>query len=275
MRPTPIPAADTNPIDNAHSFDDSAAYERFIGHWGRAAGTIFLDWVKPPVDARWLDVGCGTGLFTELIVDTQRPASVVAIDQAPSQIEHARRKPIARRAEFRVGDAQALPFADGAFDVVAAALVINFIPDRLRALSEMRRAARPGGIVAGFVWDFTAELSPSGPFRLGLRDAVADVPALPGTEDSQIGALRSLFEGAGLEDVGVRVIDVTVSFPDFDAFWLAQTPSYSPTTKLIAAMPDNDRLRLVRCVRAHLPMRPDGRIEYAARANAIKARAPR
>src|SRR5262245_61785594 len=111
----PRTAGANGPADNAHSFDDSAAYERFIGHWGRDAGMIFLDWLKPPVGARWLDAGCGTGLFTELILDTQCPASVVAIDRAAAQIEHARRKPIARRAEFRVGDAQALAFADGTF----------------------------------------------------------------------------------------------------------------------------------------------------------------
>lgn len=273
--PTRSADAKAGAVDSALSFDDSAAYERFIGHWGRAAGTIFLDWLKPPVGARWLDIGCGTGLFTELILDRQAPKSVVAIDPATSQIEHARRKPIARRADFRVGDAQALEFADGTFDVVAAALVINFIPDRTRALSEMRRVTRPGGLVAGFVWDFSAELSPSGPFRLGLHQVIADLPALPGTEDSPTDALRLLFEEAGLEQIATCSIDVTVSFSDFDAFWLAQTPSYSPTTKMIAAMPENRRRKLIESVRAQLPIRPDGRVEYPARANAIKAHVPR
>ena len=258
----------------AHSFDDSAAYERFVGHWGRAAGAIFLDWLAPPKNARWLDVGCGTGLFTELILNTQCPAAVVAIDQAKAQIDYARHKPIGQRADFRVGDAHALPFPDVTFDVVASALVINFIPDRPRALSEMRRVTRPGAIVAGYVWDFTPELSPSGPFRLGMRQIVADVPTLPGTEDSRLGALRLLFEHAGLEEIATRSIDVTVSFPDFEEFWLAQTPSYSPTTKMIAAMTESDRMRLIASVQARLPVRPDGRIEYSARANAIRARVP-
>jgi ubiquinone/menaquinone biosynthesis C-methylase UbiE len=258
----------------AHSFDDSAAYERFIGHWGRAAGAIFLDWLAPPEEACWLDVGCGTGLFTELILDTRLPATVVAIDQAKAQIDYALRKPTARRADFRVADAHALPFPDASFDVVASALVINFIPDRPRALSEMRRVTRPGGIVAGYVWDFAAELSPSGPFRLGMRQAIADMPALPGTGDSRLGALGSLFERAGLEQVATRSIDVTVSFPDFEAFWVAQMPSYSPTTKMIAAMTESDRTRLIASVRARLPVRTDGRIEYSARANAVKGRVP-
>jgi ubiquinone/menaquinone biosynthesis C-methylase UbiE len=258
----------------AHSFDDSAAYERFVGHWGRAAGAIFLEWVAPPRDACWLDVGCGTGLFTELILDTRFPAAVFAIDQAKAQIDYARRKPTTQRADFRVGDAHVLPFPDATFDVVASALVINFISDRPRALSEMRRVARPGGIVAAYVWDFTPELSPSGPFRLGMRQIVADMPTLPGTEDSCLGALRSLFGHAGLEEIATRTIDVTVSFPDFEEFWLAQTPSYSPTTKMIAAMTETDRMRLIASVQGRLPVRPDGRIEYSARANAIRARVP-
>lgn len=261
--------------DTPLSFDDSAAYERFVGSWGRAAGAIFLDWLAPPSGARWLDVGCGTGLFTELILDTRSPAAVFAIDAAAAQIEHARRKPVARRAEFQVGDAQALPFPDSSFDVVVSALVINFIADRPGALSEMRRVARTRGVLAGYVWDFGKELSPSGPFRLGMREVVADLPALPGTEDSSLDALRGLFARAGLEEITTRTIEVTVSFPDFDEFWLAQTPSYSPTTKIIAAMTTDERTKLTEAVRAHLPIRGDGRIEYPARANAIKAPVPR
>ena len=146
------------------------------------APSSLIGW-RHPAGAHWLDVGCGTGLFTELILDTRSPATVFAIDQAAAQIEHARRKPVAQRANFQVGDAQALPFPDSTFDVVVSALVINFIPDRPRALSEMRRVARTQGVVAGYVWDFGEELSPSGPFRLGMREIVADLPALPGTED--------------------------------------------------------------------------------------------
>jgi len=257
--------------DSVHSFDDSAAYERFIGSWGRAAGAAFLDWLAPPSGTHWLDIGCGTGLFTELILDTSSPVQVFAIDAAAAQIDYARLKPAARRATFQVGDAQALAFPDSSFDVVVSALVINFIPDRSAALAEMRRVARNGGVVAGFVWDFGKELSPSGPFRLGMHEVVADLAALPGTEDSSVDALRSLFARAGLDEIATRTIEVTVSFPDFNAFWLAQTPSYSPMTKIIAAMTSSERARLTEAVRAQVPIGRDGSIEYPARANAIKA----
>jgi ubiquinone/menaquinone biosynthesis C-methylase UbiE len=258
----------------ALGFDDSAAYERFVGHWGRAAGSAFLDWMAPPPGARWLDVGCGTGLFTRLVLDTCAPAAMTAIDPAEVQISHARRHPVAQRVDFRVADAQALPFPNATFDVVASALVLNFIPNRNRGLSEMRRIARTGGLVAGYIWDFAAELSPSGPFRRGMRQFGSDVPELPGADDSSLGALQSLFERAGLEEIATKSIDVTVTFPDFDDFWQAQTPSYAPTTKMIAAMTKSDRARLIETMRAGLPVFPDGRIEYAARANAIKARVP-
>jgi ubiquinone/menaquinone biosynthesis C-methylase UbiE len=258
----------------AHSFEDSAGYERFIGRWGRAAGAIFLDWAAPPPDAAWLDVGCGTGLFTELVVETRVPKKIVAVDPAHAQIAYAGRKPVARRASFGIADAQALPFRDATFDVVMSALVINFIPDRPRALGEMRRVARPGALVAGYVWDFVAELSPSGPFRLALRRMVADLPSMPGTQDSALEGLDALFKRAGFDAVVTRSIDVTIEFPDFEAFWLAQTPSYSPTSKMIAAMSEADRVRLIEAVRAALPIDPDGKITYLARANAVKARTP-
>src|SRR5687768_8261079 len=114
----------------AVSFDDSDAYERFMGSWTRAVGPLFLQWLQPARQVRWLDVGCGTGIFTQLVVDRCAPDAVVALDCAQAQIDQARRQHLSERIDFRLADAQALPFANGSFDVVVSALVINFIPDR-------------------------------------------------------------------------------------------------------------------------------------------------
>ena len=255
-------------------FTDGAAYERRMGRWTRAAGAIFLDWVAPPAGARWLDIGCGTGAFTELVLDTCSPAAMVAVDPSEAQIELARKKLVAQRADFRVADAQSLPFPDGVFDVVASALVINFIPDRPRAMAEMRRVGCPGGLVAGFVWDHAAERSVSYPIRIGLSRIGVKLPPIPGTEDSPLEALSALFATGGLKDIAGRTIEVTMSYPDFDDFWRMQTPAYNPAGKAVASLSESDREKLMDVVRALTPPAPDGSISYTARANAIKARVP-
>jgi ubiquinone/menaquinone biosynthesis C-methylase UbiE len=255
-------------------FNDGEAYERFMGRWSRVVGAVFLDWLAAPPNARWLDVGCGTGAFTRLVVETRSPIAVTAIDPLPSQIDHARRQPIAQRAEFQVADAQQLPFPDGAFDVVASALVINFIPDRPRALAEMHRVGRRGGIVAGYVWDFAGERGTASPLRHALRQIGVEPPVMPGFEDSRLASLESLFKGAGLDEIATRTIDIAVAFANFDEFWRAQMPAYNPTTKAIMALPESDHARFIERLHAMLPAGPDGSIAYSARAHAVKARVP-
>ena len=265
----------TNVSEAAFSFDDGAAYERAMGRWSRAVAPLFLQWLSPPANARWLDVGCGTGVLTHTLLELCSPAAVVGVDVAVAQIAEAARGLASGRADFRIGDARSLPIADAAFDVVTAALVLNFIPERSQALAEMRRVTRARGILAAYVWDFADELSPSGPLRRAMRRFGVQVPAIPGSNESRIDALRALFQQAGLERVATRTIDVCLAYRDFQDFWEAQTPSYAPTTKLIASMTSSERVRLMRAVRDELPVAPGGLVEYFARANAIKGRVPR
>jgi ubiquinone/menaquinone biosynthesis C-methylase UbiE len=255
-------------------FDDGTAYERFMGRWSRAAGRLFLDWLAPPAGVQWLDVGCGTGILTELVLDTYSPAAVFAIDSADAQIDFAQRGLAAGHANFQLADAQALPFDDAMFDIVISALVLNFIPDRRRALSEMRRVARAGAVVAGFVWAFDEELSPTWPLRRGMRQLGRDVPSFPGSMESGLDALHALFEGAGLGTIVTRPIEVTVQFQDFEEFWEAQTPRFSPLTQMIEKMTEASQAKLIEAVRTGLPVRSTGGVEYTARANAVRAYVP-
>lgn len=255
-------------------FADASGYERFMGRWSRAVAARFLRWIEPPRRARWLDAGCGTGILAEAVLDACEPAAVTGIDPARAQIEQASRGPASARASFRQADAMSLPFPDRGFDVAASALVINFIPRPLVALGEMRRVTAPGGIVAGYVWDFRRDLSPSGPLRQAMRAFGAEVPAIPGTEHSSLQALESLFLRAGLGSIRCTTLDVSLAYRDFEDFWQAQTPGYSPTTKIIDAMTENERRRLKRAVRGALSVGPNGKIEYTARANAIRASVP-
>src|SRR5262249_11188999 len=129
--------------EGASLFTDGQAYERLMGRWSRAAGEVFLDWLSLPRGLQWLDVGCGTGAFTELVIDRCAPSPISAIVPAEDQIASARNRVAAKRAAFRTGDAQLLPFADREFDVAAMALVISFVPDAAKAVAEMKRVVKP------------------------------------------------------------------------------------------------------------------------------------
>src|SRR6266436_3757131 len=110
-------------------FDDGAAYERMMGAWSRLTGEVFLDWLAPPSGLRWIDIGCGSGAFCELLVERCAPVEVHGIDPSEAQLAFARKRPASRLAQFRQGDAMALPFPDDSFDAAIMALVIFFVPD--------------------------------------------------------------------------------------------------------------------------------------------------
>ena len=131
--------------DPGQMFSDGEAYERLMGRWSQPVGEAFLDWLDVPKGMRWLDVGCGNGAFTEVLVKRCAPASVAAIDPSEGQLAYARKRPTTTMVQFRQGDSQALPYADGSFDAVVMALVITFIPDAAKAIAEMARVVRPGG----------------------------------------------------------------------------------------------------------------------------------
>ena len=133
-----------------------AGYERYIGRWSRPVAAAFLDWLSVPPGKAWLDVGCGSGALSQRIVEAAAPAAVVGIDSSEGFVAHASAH--VAGAQFRVGDAQALPVGDDEFDAVVSGLVLNFVPDQPKAVAEMRRAARPGGKVAVYVWDYGGEM---------------------------------------------------------------------------------------------------------------------
>ena len=115
------------------TFDAADDYERYMGRWSRTIGEKFLAWLGARQAARWLDVGCGTGAFSELILRHCAPTSLTGIDPSPEQIAYARKQ--LPDVTFQVADSLDLPFGENDFDVVVSALVIHFIPDRRKALA--------------------------------------------------------------------------------------------------------------------------------------------
>jgi SAM-dependent methyltransferase len=252
------------------AFTEGAAYERFMGPWTRAVGAVFLDWLAIPEGQRWLDIGCGTGVFTELILEKAAPSKIVAIDPAPAQIFFARGKPAAARADFRIADAESLPFDEAGFDVVASALALNFIPEREKAVAEMRRVTRPGGCVAGYVWDLCGPLAATRHVVNVLREMEAKVAPIPGVKSTRLEALGPLFEQAGLVDVELRAIEVELTYPDFDAYWRRFTENPTPASLFVRDLPPAGQEVFRSKVSASLPAAPDETITFSARANGVK-----
>lgn len=260
--------------DQQIRFDDGAAYERMMGIWTRFAGDIFLDWLAPAAGLRWIDVGCGNGAFTERIVARFAPAAVEGVDPSDGQLAFARTRPAARRAQFRQGDAMALPFPDDSFDAATMALVIFFVPEPAKGVAEMARVVRPGGLVAAYAWDILGGGFPAEPIPTEMR-AMGLKPLLPpSVEAANMDVLRALWTDAGLEAVETRKIAVERTFADFDDFWTTSLLAASIGVT-VAAMAPADADQLKARVRARVPTDAAGRITCGAWANAVKGRVAR
>ncbi|MFP8958759.1 class I SAM-dependent methyltransferase [Natrialbaceae archaeon A-CW3] len=103
--------------------------------------------VDPHPDQHVLDVACGSG--TAALVAERRYCEVTGIDYVPGLIDRAKHRAAAngQAIDFRVGDAQEMPFPDDSFDVVLSVYGVQFAPDQERAASELLRVCKPGGTI--------------------------------------------------------------------------------------------------------------------------------
>jgi SAM-dependent methyltransferase len=255
-------------------FTDGTAYERYMGKWSQLAGETFLDWLAPQTGLRWLDVGCGNGAFTEMLIGRCAPASVQGIDPSEEQLVYARTRLAPHVAQFHQGDAMALPFPDDTFDAAVMPLVIFFVPDPAKGVAEMARVVRPGGTVAAYAWDMLGGGFPYETLRAEMRALDVPVPDAPSVEASRIDAMQDLWTRSGLDAVETREITVRRTFADFDDYWTAVLGGSSFGPRL-AAMASEDLALLQARMRVCLPADATGRITYGARANAVKGRVPR
>ncbi|MGH6725934.1 MAG: class I SAM-dependent methyltransferase [Pseudolabrys sp.] len=253
-------------------FEDGAAYEQMMGIWSRIAGDVFLDWLAAPAGLRWVDVGCGNGALTELVVERCMPSEIHGVDPAPGQLAFARTRPGARIAQFHEGDAMALPFADNRFDVATMALAIFFVPQPEKGVAEMARTVKPGGIVSSYTWDMPGGGFPIESFRTQMRAMGLKPFGPPHEEASRMDVLGELWAGAGLENIETKEIIANRTFTEFEEFWRITLAGSSSVGPMVAKMPPGEQERLKKGVRALLPAAADGSITIAGRANAIKGR---
>jgi len=177
------------------------------------------------------------------------------------------------RASFAVGDAQELPIEDSRYDAVVSGLVLNFVPDNKKAVSEMRRAAVSQGVVAAYVWDYVDQMQM---MRFFWDAAVALNPgALELDEGRRFPIckpepLTELFRSAGLQQVEVRPIDIATQFQDFEDYWSPFLGGQGPAPSYVMSLTEQDRGHLRETIRAKLPIQANGSIDIVARVWAVR-----
>lgn len=248
-------------------------YEYFMGRWSRLVARAFVAWLTAPAASRWLDVGCGTGALSAAILERQQPSRLVAVDQSQGFVDAARQR-LGDAADCRVGDAMALSFADASFDRVVSGLVLNFIPEPVTALREMKRVTAAGGAVAVYVWDYPGNMG----FLKHFWDAAVELD--PGAAElhegnrfpqATVAGLGRLFEQAGLAGAGVEAIEIETRFENFDDFWQPFLGAQGPAPTYVLALGEPERARLRDLLHQRLPIARDGSISLDARAWAARA----
>ncbi len=259
------------------SWASGDSYDAYIGRWSRQIAPLFLEWVEAGPGLRWLDVGCGTGALSQAIIEYCDPADLIGVEPAKSFRERARAVISDPRARFEAGNAAALPLDDGNCDVAVSGLVLNFVPDRERALAEMKRVTAAGGTVAFYVWDY-----PGGGLEL-LRAfwtaATALDPAAEALTESrrfsycEPRSLTALARSGDLGEVAVEAIEVPCVFRDFDDYWRPFTLGTGPAPGYYLSLPQEGRDALQAKLESDLPRGNDGSIPLKARAWAVRGRA--
>ena len=236
------------------AFGNADSYARFMGRFSEPLAPAFADLVEAPADGRVLDVGCGPGVLTAVLAERLGAHRVDAIDPTPGFVAAARAR--LPEVDVREGAAEALPYADGAYAASYAQLVVHFMKDPVRGLTEMARVTAPGGPVAACVWDHGGGRGPLSLFWSVVADVDPAATAELVSAGSRAGDLVRLFGQAGLTEVEGGELAVTIRLESFEDWWAPyEEPAGSVGDYLSARTPDEVAGLRERC-RSRLPDGP-------------------
>ncbi len=258
---------------------DGAAYDVFLGRWTRLLAPHLLDFAEFAADGALIDVGTGTGGLACAMAERWPSRWVLGVDVAEPYVAYARKQANGARIEFDICDASALRFADGTFAGTAAQLVLNFVPNAVAAVREMRRVTRLGGTVAAAVWDFRGGLV----YQRLFWDTAAGIDPGAGKARDRLfsGALAlpdglpNLLNDAGLAGVQRASLTIRMNYANFDDYWQPLLGGQGPVGTYITALDDGLRSRIEAAVRsAYCSGSPDGERPLTATAWAVRGTVP-
>jgi ubiquinone/menaquinone biosynthesis C-methylase UbiE len=236
-------------------FDVAAeAYDRFMGRYSLLLSPQLANLAGIRAGQRVLDVGCGPGALTSVLVSRLGPDAVAAVDPSEPFVSAARaRYP---GVEVQQASAERLPFLDRAFDAALAQLVVHFMADPIAGLTEMARVTRRGGVVAASVWDHAGDQGPLSVFWQAARTLdpnVHDESKLAGARE---GHLAELFEAAGLRQIEQTVLSASLEHASFEEWWEPYTQGVGPAGAYVASLGAERRIELRERCRDLLPAAP-------------------
>jgi SAM-dependent methyltransferase len=250
------------------TFNVSAeAYARFMGRYSEPLAVQFADLADVKAGQRALDVGAGPGALTAQLVKILGSDAVSAIDPSPTFVAAIRER--FPDIDARAGVAEQLPFPDADFDTALAQLVVQFMTDPVKGLSEMARVTRPDGLVAACVWDHGGGGGPLSLFWRAVHDVDPSTPGESGLPGTREGHLAELFSAAGLQHIESTKLTVKVRFATLADWWDPFTLGVGPAGDYLARVDEARRdAVLARCAQL-LPPPP---FEVAAAAWCVLAR---
>lgn len=254
-------------------------YDAYMGRWSRRLAPLFLDFAGLAAGERVIEIGCGTGALTFAIPTRADIARVEAIDYEPQFVEAARERNRDPRINFQRGDAHQLQFKDAEFDRALSMLVLHFVSDPERAVSEMRRVVRPGGAAAATVWDnfggqpsirlFWDTVAAIEPSAVERRSAALIRPM------TQAGELRSAFTKAGFAEVAEATLIVRMDFANFEDYWNPMMTGQGSHAEFLANLPEVTRQRVESSLRSgYLCGHTDGPRSFVSVAWAVRGVVP-
>lgn len=258
------------------SWASGIAYEKFMGRWSILIAQKFLNWLAISPARSWLDVGCGTGSLTKIILETHQPKEIISIDSSSDFISHAQHAISNPAVHFKVGLAQSLELGSNSIDATVSGLVLNFVPQPKDAIVEMLRVTKPGGKIGIFLWDYAEGMQ----MLRYFWDAAIELNNNANQLDEgvrfplcQEGQLESLIREVGLKQVEAIPIEAKTVFQNFDDYWQPFLGNVGPAPSYTMSLNQKDRQNLEDKLRKALPIDANGSISLIARAWAVKGTA--